>query len=178
VARSRNFFFNSGSHGWAEHYANPAVWSDRSCVNEWNAMDDLESRRPPSPDSLLRHRPDLALRQETELVIKAKLKEIMTSVDLDEVTSKSIRMRLEKEMDIDLADYKSFIDQEMLIILGQMDEATEVFPHLYLGSEWNASNRPELLKNGCAFQSSTAFFLNKINQFNSLPIISRYFKNS
>lgn len=49
---------------------------------------------------------------------------------------------------MDLGEYKPFIDQEMLVILGQMDAATEIFPHVYLGSEWNASNLEELNKNG------------------------------
>jgi protein phosphatase slingshot len=113
-------------------------------------MDDLESRRPPSPDaalSLCRSRPGVAQRQETEAMIRAKLKEIMSSVDLDQITSKSIRIRLEEEMDSDLAEYKSFIDQEMITILGQMDQATEIFPYLFLGSEWNASNFEELERN-------------------------------
>ncbi|CAG0923038.1 unnamed protein product, partial [Notodromas monacha] len=149
AARQRNFFFGGGSHEWAKSYESAPVRSDRSCINEWNAMDDLESRRPPSPDSLLsRLRPGVAQRQETEGMIRAKLKEIMMSVDLDQVTSKSIRIRLEREMNFDLADYKSFIDQEMITILGQMDQATEIFSHLYLGSEWNASNLEELQRNG------------------------------
>lgn len=70
------------------------------------------------------------------------------SVDLDEVTSKQVRARLEESLDVDLGEFKSFIDEEMLVILGQMDEATEIFPHVYLGSEWNASNLEELHKNG------------------------------
>lgn len=72
----------------------------------------------------------------------------MMSVDLDEVTSKYIRNRLEEDLDMDLGEFKSFIDQEMLTILGQMDAPTEIFDHVYLGSEWNASNFEELQKNG------------------------------
>lgn len=87
-------------------------------------------------------------RLETEKIIRSKLKEIMMSVDLDEVTSKYIRSRLEEQLDMDLREFKPFIDQEMLVILGQMDAATEIFPHVYLGSEWNASNLEELNKNG------------------------------
>lgn len=87
-------------------------------------------------------------REETEHVIKTTLKEIMMSVDLDEVTSKYIRTRLEEHLDMDLGEFKSFIDQEMLIILGQMDSPTEIFDHVYLGSEWNASNLEELQRNG------------------------------
>ncbi|KAJ0180552.1 hypothetical protein K1T71_003956 [Dendrolimus kikuchii] len=143
-ARELNHFAGGTSHSWCTYYENH-VDSDRSCLNEWHAMDCLESRRPPSPDSL-RLKP--RERDETERVIRCTLKEIMMSVDLDEVTSKAIRGRLEDELDMDLAEYKSFIDHEMLTILGQMDAPTEIFDHVYLGSEWNASNLEELQRNG------------------------------
>lgn len=81
-------------------------------------------------------------------MIRSKLKEIMMSVDIDEVTSKYIRQRLEEDLAMDLFKFKSYIDQEMLVILGQMDAATQIFPHVYLGSEWNASNLDELQSNG------------------------------
>ncbi|CAH1646058.1 unnamed protein product [Spodoptera littoralis] len=143
-AREMNHFAGGTSHSWCSFYESH-VDSDRSCLNEWHAMDCIESRRPPSPDSL-RLKP--RERDETERVIRCTLKEIMMSVDLDEVTSKAIRGRLEEELDMDLAEYKSFIDQEMLTILGQMDAPTEIFDHVYLGSEWNASNLEELQRNG------------------------------
>ncbi|XP_059054251.1 protein phosphatase Slingshot [Achroia grisella] len=143
-ARALNHFAGGASHAWCAHYEEH-IDSDRSCLNEWHAMDCIESRRPPSPDSV-RLKP--RKRDETERVIRCTLKEIMMSVDIDEVTSKVIRGRLEDELDMDLAEYKSFIDQEMLTILGQMDAPTEVFDHVYLGSEWNASNLEELQRNG------------------------------
>lgn len=64
------------------------------------------------------------------------------------MTSKYIRSRLEQHLDMDLSKYKSYIDQEMLTILQQMDAPTKIFEHVYLGSEWNASNLEELQKNG------------------------------
>ncbi|KAL3267741.1 hypothetical protein HHI36_006868 [Cryptolaemus montrouzieri] len=128
-AREQNYFQAGLTHGWVDYYED-RIESDRSCLNEWHAMDSLESKRPPSPDSI-RTKP--TKREETEQVIRNTLKEIMMSVDLDEVTSKYIRTRLEEELDVDLGEYKSFIDQEMLTILG---------------SEWNASNFEELRKNG------------------------------
>lgn len=79
------------------------------------------------------------------------------SVDLDEVTSKYIRGRLEEDLDMDLGEFKPFIDQEMLTILGQMDAPTEIFDHVYLGSEWNASNLEELQKNGYVGKISFAY---------------------
>lgn len=99
-----------------------------------------------SPHRLRPYRP--IERDETERVIRTALKEIMMSVDLDEVTSKYIRGRLEEHLDMDLGEFKSFIDEEMLVILGQMDAPTEIFDHVYLGSEWNASNLEELQRNG------------------------------
>lgn len=143
-AREQNYFLGGVTHDWVSYYEQ-RIESDRSCLNEWHAMDSLESRRPPSPDSL-RSKP--CEREETERVIRSALKEIMMAVDLDEVTSKQVRTRLEEVLDMDLGEYKPFIDQEMLVILGQMDAATEIFPHVYLGSEWNASNLDELSKNG------------------------------
>lgn len=143
-AREQNYFLGGLSHDWVSYYEQ-RIESDRSCLNEWHAMDNLESRRPPSPDSV-RTKP--RERDETERVIRSTLKEIMMSVDLDEVTSKYIRGRLEEDLDMDLGEFKPFIDQEMLTILGQMDAPTEIFDHVYLGSEWNASNLEELQKNG------------------------------
>ncbi|XP_054718853.1 uncharacterized protein LOC129228211 [Uloborus diversus] len=143
-AREYNYFKCGGTHHWVDYYEK-RIESDRSCLNEWHAMDDIESRRPPSPDTV---RLQPTEREETERHIRMKLKELMMSVDLDEVTSKYIRTRLEEILDIDLKEYKSFIDQEMLTILGQMDAPTEIFQYLYLGSEWNASNLEELVING------------------------------
>ncbi|XP_042910661.1 uncharacterized protein [Parasteatoda tepidariorum] len=143
-ARECNYFKIGGTHQWIEYYEKK-ISSDRSCLNEWHAMDDIVYRRPPSPDTL---RLQPTEREETERHIRTKLKELMMSVDLDEVTSKYIRTRLEEILDMDLKEYKSFIDQEMLTILGQMDAPTEIFKYLYLGSEWNASNLEELVVNG------------------------------
>lgn len=143
-AREFNYFQGGGTHQWVQYYAE-RIQSDQSCLNEWHAMDDLVSRRPPTPD-FDRSRP--TQKEETEALIRSKLKELMMSVDLDEVTSKFMRSRLEEELDMSLQQFKPFIDQEMLTILGQMDAATEILEYLYLGSEWNASNLEELKDKG------------------------------
>jgi protein phosphatase slingshot len=72
----------------------------------------------------------------------------MKTVDLDSITTKSIRLRLEEDMQQRLEELKAFIDEEILLILGQMDPASKIFDFLYLGSEWNASNLEELNANG------------------------------
>ena len=71
----------------------------------------------------------------------------MKEVDLDNVTSKSIRLQLEADLNRSLEEYKSFIDEEILLILGQMDPASKIFDFLYLGSEWNATNLEEMTEN-------------------------------
>lgn len=43
-----------------------------------------------------------------------------------------IRNELEQHMSCNLKEYKEFIDNEMLLILGQMDKATHIFDHVYL----------------------------------------------
>ena len=43
-----------------------------------------------------------------------------------------IRNELEKQMNCNLKEFKEFIDNEMLLILGQMDKPSLIFDHLYL----------------------------------------------
>lgn len=50
-AREENFFSGIHTHQWAQYYEDH-IESDRSCLNEWHTMDSIESRRPPSPDSV------------------------------------------------------------------------------------------------------------------------------
>lgn len=163
-ARENNFYPGGPSHDWASHYDN-RVDSEQSCLNEWNAMDSLETKRPPSPDTTRNTYAFIEIhnffliefvltqfssnirpteREKTEDTIRIALKEIIVQLDLDEVTSKFIRTRLENYLNMNLNEYKSFIDEEMLKILKQMDSPTKIFDHVYLGSEWNASNLEEL----------------------------------
>ncbi|XP_059090957.1 uncharacterized protein LOC131886594 [Tigriopus californicus] len=131
------------------------VESPQSCVNEWHWMADVLVRRPSSPRRLIRASGDSSTSLldwdpvlDTQGVIRTRLKRIMQAADLDSITSKSIRNQLERDMKQDLEQYKSFIDKEILVILGQMDPASEILDYLYLGSEWNASNLEELQQNG------------------------------
>ena len=79
-ARANNFFEGGNTHRWMLYYVD-RIESDRSCLNEWHAMDDLTSKRPISPSDD---------QNETKDLIRNKLKGIMTSVDLDEVTAKYV----------------------------------------------------------------------------------------
>lgn len=42
-------------------------------------------------------------------------------------------------MNCNLKEYKEFIDNEMLLILGQMDKATLIFDHVYLVGDLSSS---------------------------------------
>ncbi|XP_056135423.1 protein phosphatase Slingshot homolog 1 [Lampris incognitus] len=147
ISRRYNYFPGGIALTWMGYYES-CIASEQSCINEWNAMKDLETTRPDSPTMFVDKPSE---RERTECLIKAKLRSIMMCQDLENVTSKQIRTELEQHMSCNLKEYKEFIDNEILLILGQMDKATLIFDHLYLGSEWNASNLEELQETGVGF---------------------------
>ncbi|XP_054630298.1 protein phosphatase Slingshot homolog 1 [Dunckerocampus dactyliophorus] len=147
VSRRYNYFPGGMALTWMGYYES-CIASEQSCINEWNTMKDLESTRPDSPTMFVDKPSE---RERTECLIKAKLRSIMTCQDLENVTCKQIRTELEQHMNCNLKEFKEFIDNEMLLILGQMDKATLIFDHVYLGSEWNASNLEELQDTGVGY---------------------------
>ncbi|XP_048021400.1 protein phosphatase Slingshot homolog 2b isoform X2 [Megalobrama amblycephala] len=147
VARCHNYFPGSLFLTWVSYYQS-RVSSDQACINEWNAMKDVQSHRADSP-VLFSDVP--TERERTERLIKNRLREIMMQKDLENVTSKDIRTELEMQMVCNLREFKEYIDNEMIVILGQMDRPTEIFEHVYLGSEWNASNLEELQNSGVQY---------------------------
>ncbi|XP_078536142.1 protein phosphatase Slingshot homolog 2 isoform X3 [Lissotriton helveticus] len=147
VARSHNYYPGSLFLTWVSYYESH-INSDQMSVNEWNAMQDVQSHRSDSP-VLFTDVP--TERERTERLIKIKLREIMMQKDLENITSKEIRTELEMQMVCNLREFKEFIDNEMIIILGQMDSPTEIFDHVYLGSEWNASNLEDLQNRGVRY---------------------------
>uniref|UniRef100_A0A674BS96 Protein phosphatase Slingshot homolog 1 n=1 Tax=Salmo trutta TaxID=8032 RepID=A0A674BS96_SALTR len=141
VSRRYNYFPGGMALTWMGFYES-CIASEQSCINEWNAMRDLETLRPDSPTMFVDKPTE---RERTECLIKAKLRSIMMFQDLENVTSKQIRTELEQHMSCNLMQYKEFIDNEMLLILGQMDKATLIFDHLYLVSHLATFSHPELV---------------------------------
>ncbi|XP_063306089.1 protein phosphatase Slingshot homolog 2 isoform X2 [Pelobates fuscus] len=147
VARANNYYPGSLFLTWVSYYESH-INSDQSSVNEWNALLDVQSHRSDSP-VLFTDVP--TERERTERLIKIKLREIMMQKDLENITSKQIRTELEMQMVCNLREFKEFIDNEMIVILGQMDSPTEIFDHVFLGSEWNASNLEDLQNRGVRY---------------------------
>ncbi|KAM6933740.1 uncharacterized protein ssh2a [Xenentodon cancila] len=147
VARCHNYYPGSLFLTWVSYYQS-RISSNQFCINEWNAMQDVESHRANSP-VLFTDVP--TERERTERLIKMRLREIMMQKDLENVTCKEIRTELEMQMVCNLREFKEFIDNEMILILGQMDSPTEIFEHVFLGSEWNASNLEELQNSGVRY---------------------------
>ncbi|KAK1786045.1 hypothetical protein P4O66_017777 [Electrophorus voltai] len=147
VARGHNYYPGSLFLTWVSYYQS-RISSEQHCINEWNAMQDVQSHRADSP-VLFTDVP--TERERTERLIKTRLREIMMQKDLENVTSKEIRTELEMQMVCNLREFKEFIDNEMIVILGQMDSPTEIFDHVFLGSEWNASNLEELQNSGVRY---------------------------
>lgn len=82
------------------------------------------------------------------------------------VLALQIRNELEKHMNCNLKEFKEFIDNEMLLILGQMDKPSLIFDHLYLVSV--RSSRRALL---CCVQSFATRWYSRQNQ--ALPLEQR-----
>ncbi|CAL8263997.1 unnamed protein product [Lota lota] len=129
---------------WAAHY-HRHVESDRYCLNEWGAMNDLQSVRKESEGH------GCSQRSSIEARVKDHLREIMRSEDLDNLTSKMVRTALESRMSMDMTAYREYIDNEMMVTFAQMDKPSRIFDYLYLGSEWNAANFEELQKNNVGY---------------------------
>ena len=76
----------------------------------------------------------------------------MFKADLNSITSKHMRETLEAEFNVgSLKEYKTYIDTQMITIMGQMESASNIFEYLYLGTEWNACNKEELEKNNVMY---------------------------
>ena len=58
----------------------------------------------------------------------------MLGSDLEEISSKQLRLKLEEEMKMDLKEYREFLDQQMLRILGQLEKPSKICDYLYLVS--------------------------------------------
>ncbi|XP_022069583.2 protein phosphatase Slingshot homolog 3 [Acanthochromis polyacanthus] len=129
---------------WAQHY-HQHVESDRFCLNEWEAMNDLESVRKDSDGQ------SSADRVSSESLIKEHLRDIMRTEDLDNLTSKMVHTALQSRIGFDMRPYKEYIDNEILVTMAQMDKPSKIFDYLYLGSEWNAANFEELQKNNIGY---------------------------
>ncbi|XP_041054031.1 protein phosphatase Slingshot homolog 2 isoform X1 [Carcharodon carcharias] len=147
IARTHNYYPGSLYLTWISYYES-RINSNQAFINEWNAMQDVQSHRSDSP-VLFTDVP--TERERTERLIKTKLREVMMQMDLENVTSKEIRTELEMQMVCNLREFKEYIDNEMIVILRQMDNPTEIFEHVYLGSEWNASNLEDLQSRGIRY---------------------------
>ncbi|TPP66903.1 SSH2 [Fasciola gigantica] len=145
VARTNDYFSRGLTHDWVSYYHNlPA--SDTYQIQEWLKTDDIDGfNRYSQPSPLSENATgEEKERHRMESLIRVKLQEIMYSVDLEEVTVLQLRKRLEDDLGQQLRDYRHFIEEEVLTIYGRMDEASEIFDHLLLGTTFNASNRGEL----------------------------------
>ncbi|XP_060077263.1 protein phosphatase Slingshot homolog 1-like [Ylistrum balloti] len=144
ISRDNMYIPRGLTHTWIGYY-NSRISSDRACISEWFTSEELQNWR--STNILFMDpgdTPDDVLQKQ----IKTGLKNIMMTVDLDEVTSIFLRKALEEHLKCSLTSHKRFVEQEMITIMGQMDSPTMIKDYLYLGSEFNASNLEELTENG------------------------------
>lgn len=143
MARDNRYIPSGLSHTWTGYYDSTSLRSTRVQISEWYTNEDVE---------FFKSMPVFVETDDEESQFKKRLnvelKNVMMRMDLEEATCKAIRTELQAAMNMDLSEHKSYIDQEMMRILGQMDSPTLIKDYLYLGSEWNASNMEELTNNG------------------------------
>ncbi|XP_041455968.1 uncharacterized protein LOC121408541 isoform X2 [Lytechinus variegatus] len=152
LARAHNYFIGGLHMTWIGYYQS-SISSPYYCLKEWEYLPDMIS---PQSDEInyLYNRDGRYCPTEDELTrrfIFVKLKEVMIQCDLEAVTSRMVRSSLEREIGKDLKEYKQFIDKQILLIYGQLDSATKIFDHIYLGSEWNATDLDELEEHGVGY---------------------------
>ncbi|XP_052272354.1 uncharacterized protein LOC127872888 isoform X3 [Dreissena polymorpha] len=143
VAKDKLYIPRGLTHTWVGYYE-ARVCKEAYLIAEWNATADRDISYRTDKRMLAEN----AGEEDIYKAIRHELKNIMMTVDLEDVTCIFLRKSIEKVMGRDLKGYKSFIDTQMMEILGQMDAPSRILDYLYLGSEWNASNLEELQHNG------------------------------
>ena len=69
--------------------------------------------------------------------------------DYGSMSTIHIRGILERELQLNLDNFKKFVDVTIFQFYNQLVEcASQVLPFLYLGTEWNASNYDSLVTDG------------------------------
>jgi len=87
--------------------------------------------------------------RQTKTDIVESIRNALVGCDLETITCKDVYGCVDEEFGSTVrSEYKRFIDEKMIMVMGQMEEASEVFDNfLFLGSEWNAGNMKELETN-------------------------------
>ncbi|BFZ18427.1 hypothetical protein BsWGS_21466 [Bradybaena similaris] len=166
IAEDMNYIPDGLTHTWVGYYKSRVDNRSSSRVCQWN-VEGVEIFAPSS----LSIKANECERENVKLNISNTLKEVMLDFDLDEATSVMLRTEVEHRLEMSLAEYKSYFDEEVMRIVGQMDKPSEILEFLYLGSEWNASNLEELLEKGIGYILNVTreidnFFEGKFQYFN------------
>ncbi|GFN76842.1 protein phosphatase slingshot [Plakobranchus ocellatus] len=164
TAEMMKYIHDGLTHTWVGYYKSRINHSDNIRMGQWKiegidtfAPSSLSIKSDEKIEGIDTFAPSsLSIKSDDEkkcikLTISQKLKEVMMVVDLDEATSIGLRRAVEAKMGISLTEFKSYFDEEVMRILGQMDEPSEILDFLYLGSEWNASNLEELKAKGVGY---------------------------
>ncbi|KAJ8902311.1 hypothetical protein NDN08_006718 [Rhodosorus marinus] len=123
-----------GSVESMDFYEGNAEESSKSCGSSINSLDSI---------------PDDAESRRTKTAIVESIRRALVGCDLETITCKDVYRCVDEEFGSTIrSEHKRFIDEKMIMVMGQMEEASEVFDNfLYLGSEWNAGNMKELETN-------------------------------
>lgn len=146
-------------YDWLKHYFGLKK-SEQELLNEWNQNEERTQQRDDYTTPYFNHRQFLLQQQQQQddqkydekltADINEKLREIIkrSKDDYGLMSSVTIRNLLETELGCSLEFYKRYIDAIVFQFYNQLVEcATQLVSYLYLGTEWNASDYDNLVKN-------------------------------
>ena len=150
-------------YDWLRHYTTNIQRSEQDLLNEWNQSEERSQQRDDYTTPYFNHRQFLMSQQPQDTSreqkydeklttdINEKLREIIkrSKDDYGLMSSVTIRSLLETELGCSLEFYKRYIDAIVFQFYNQLVEcATQLLPWgLYLGTEWNASDYDNLIRN-------------------------------
>lgn len=99
-------------------------------------------------NSLTKQQKSSATPRASDKVLTKLWKLIKDQKDLTKLSTNSIRLELEAELSNELKEQEKTIRSQINALIGQIEKPTLITEHIYIGSEWNSSNKEELEKLG------------------------------
>lgn len=178
AATRKNYFPGGSTHEWLEFYdlflQDSSLHADGSIDMGGNLVKipSMVMKLVPEEEEANRQIMITELEDvEREATIIKAMRVILGSFrdDLDNVTFTMMYDELEKYFKMNVKQmFKPFIDEKLIMVLGQMESASEIFDDfLYLGTEWNASNKEELEERVSYSASDSSILLINLSQHRS-----------
>lgn len=142
---------NNNGHGWTSIY----IDDNTTIAQDENFLEEMETREKDSNNS----ETETDVENENEKKIKRprrrslmfSLKKILSKYDIDDITMSDVYGGLEEIYGDWIVGEQGFSKSEIDIFtmraVGQVEPPSQIIDHLYLGSEYNATHKTEMIEN-------------------------------